>query len=365
MSLACQAWWSIGRTAARYRAAAATSGVNRRLCAGLSSLVILAAPTAALAQTAPNPAVQTPPAGPQAGDAGTAQAGAAPEGNLFETIWKQDTLTGDWGGLRKQLVDAGITLGLLEQGEIWGNMAGGLKRGFAFDGLATGSVKIDLEKLAGWTGATFYASAYQIHGFGPSSALIGNAQLVSNIEATPDTKLYALWLEQKLFNGKLTIRIGQEGANDQMMITQYGALFLNSSFGFPGLPAENLPSGGPNYPMATPFVRIQFQPTDQITLVGAVFNSDPAPPGSGDPQQRDKGGVAFRLGGNALSFGELWYSLNQGDNATGLPGTYKLGFWYDSSTFANQVYDTAGLPLASPLSNGIPQSHAGTWALYG
>jgi len=111
MSLACQAWWSIGRTAARYRAAAATSGVNRRLCAGLSSLVILAAPTAALAQTAPNPAVQTPPAGPQAGDAGTAQAGAAPEGNLFETIWKQDTLTGDWGGLRKQLVDAGITLG--------------------------------------------------------------------------------------------------------------------------------------------------------------------------------------------------------------------------------------------------------------
>ena len=274
-------------------------------------------------------------------------------------------MTGDWAGLRKRLVDAGVTLGLLEQSEIWGNMVGGLKRGFAFDGLATGSVKLDLDKLVGWTGATFFVDAFQIHGLGPSSALIGNNQLVSNIEATPDTKLYDLWLEQTLFSGKLTIRAGQEGANDQMMITQYGALFLNSSFGFPGLPAINLPSGGPNYPMATPFVRVQFQPNDAITLVGAVFNSDPAPPGPGDPQQRDKGGTAFRLSGHALSFGELWYSANKADNATGLPGTYKLGFLYNSSSYANQVLDTTGTPLASPSSNGMPKSHAGTWALYG
>ncbi len=335
------------------------------LCARLPWFVILAGPITALAQTAPDTATQLPQVSRQAGDAGSPQTAGEPQNNLLAGIWTQDTLTGDWGGLRKQLEAAGISLGLLEQGEIWGNMVGGLKQGFAFDGLATGSVKLDLEKLFGWTGATFYSSAYQIHGFGPSSALIANAQLVSNIEATPDTKLYALWLEQRLFDGKLTIRIGQEGANDQMMITQYGALFLNASFGFPGLPAENLPSGGPNYPMATPFVRVQYQPADQITLAGAVFNSDPAPPGPGDPQQRDKGGTAFRLSGNALSVGELWYSINQGDNAAGLPGTYKLGFWFDSSPFANQVYDSAGQPLASPLSNGVPQSHAGTWALYG
>jgi porin len=280
-------------------------------------------------------------------------------------MWEQDTLTGDWGGLRTKLSDAGIALGLQEQAEIWGNMVGGFKQGFAFNGLTTGSVKLDLDKLVGWTGATFFASAFQIHGLGPSAALVGNNQLVSNIEATPDTKLYNLWLEQKLLDNKLTIRIGQEGANDQMMITQYGALFLNSSFGFPGLAAANLPSGGPNYPMATPFVRIQYQPTDQITMVGAVFNSDPAPPGPGDPQQRDKGGVAFRLSGHALSFGELWYSANQADDAPGLPGTYKLGFWHDSSTYGNNVFDTMGVPLASPASNGVALAHAGTWAAYG
>ncbi len=350
-----------GRADRRGRTCPAAAGWRAMAGAVLGARLLAAAP-AALAQTASGPAPGTA-AGGSAAPA--TQPAAEPPGNLVQTIWNQDTLTGDWGGLRKQLTDAGITLGLLEQGEIWGNMTGGLKQGFAFNGLATGTVKLDLAKLAGWTGATFFASAYQIHGLGPSSALIGNAQLVSNIEATPDTKLYALWLEQALLDGKLTVRIGQEGANDQMMITQYGALFLNSSFGFPALPAENLPSGGPNYPMASPFVRVQYQPTDQITLVGAAFNGDPAPPGPGDPQQRDKGGVAFRLNDHVLSFAELWYSTNQGDNAAGLPGTYKLGFWYDSASFPNQVFDTAGVPLASPASNGIPQGHSGSFAFYG
>ena len=72
-------------------------------------------------------------------------------------------------------------------------------------------------------------------------------------------------------------------------------------------------------------------------MVGAVFNGDPAPPGTGDPQLRDKGGTAFRLNGHALSFGELWYSINQGAEATGLPGTYKLGAWYELRTFRRSV----------------------------
>jgi porin len=281
------------------------------------------------------------------------------------TLWQRDTLTGDWGGLRSRLADQGIVLSLQEQSEVWGNMAGGLRTGAVYDGLTTASVQVDLEKLAGWTGATFFVSANQIHGRGPSGNLVGNQQIVSSLEATRDTKLYALWLEQKLLGGRLTIRIGQEGANDQMMITQYGALFLNSSFGFPGLPASDLPSGGPNYPMATPFARAEFKATDQLTMVGAVFNGDPAPPGSGDPQRRDGGGTAFRVNDHVLSFAELWYAINQGDSAAGLPGTYKLGAWYDSAHFADQLFDSRGSLLASPASNGVARAHSGGYAIYG
>jgi porin len=274
-------------------------------------------------------------------------------------------MTGDWNGLRTSLADAGIKFGLQEQSEVWGNLTGGLRRGAVYDGLTTASLTLNLEKLAGWTGATFFVNAYQIHGRGPSGNLVGNLQVVSNIEATRDSKLYQLWIEQKLLNGRLTVRIGQEGANDQMMITQYGALFLNSSFGFPGLPAADLPSGGPNYPMAAPFIRAQMQATDKLTVVGAVFNDDPAPAGTGDPQLRDAGGTAFRLNGHALAIGELWYSTNQNDGATGLPATYKLGAWYDSAHFADQLYDTAGLSLANPRSSGIPREHSPDFAVYG
>jgi porin len=279
-------------------------------------------------------------------------------------LWERDTLTGNWGGVRTMLQDAGITFGLLDQSEVWGNLTGGLHRGTVYDGLTTASLRIDLRKLVCWPGATFFVNAFQIHGRGPSANLVGNQQLVSNIEATRDTKLYDLWIEQKLLGGRLSIRIGQEGANDEMMITQYGALFLNSSFGFPGLPAADLPSGGPNYPLATPFARVMYQATDQISLTGAIYTSDPAPPGTGDPQARDASGTAFRLNDDALSFGELWYSVNQDPNATGLPGTYKLGFWYSSSRFPDQRRDKAGLSLANPASTGVPRSHPGGYAVY-
>ena len=278
---------------------------------------------------------------------------------------ERDTLTGDWGGVRTLLQNAGITLGLLDQNEVWGNLTGGLRRGAVYNGLTTASLKLDLGKLVCWPGATFFIDAFQIHGRGPSGNLVGNLQLVSNIEATRDTKLYDLWIEQKLLGDRFSIRLGQEGANDEMMITQYGALFLNSSFGFPGLPAADLPSAGPNYPMATPFARVRYQATDQITLTGAIYNGDPAPPGTGDPQLRDAGGTAFRLNDDALIFGELWYSINQDPNATGQPGTYKAGFWYSSSHFPNQRRDKAGLSLANPASTGIPSNHPGGFAVYG
>jgi porin len=328
-------------------------------------MLFLLAPIAINAQTTPGFAGQSAPADTPTQQTQASPPGAQPTGGLFQSIWNQNTLTGDWGGLRKQLVEDGVTLSVQEQSEVWSNLLGGAKQGAAYDGLTTASVQLDLEKLAGWNGATFFVSGYQIHGWGPSVTLVGNNQVVSNIAATPDTKLYALWLEQRLLDGRLTVRLGQEGANDQMMITQYGALFLNSSFGYPGLAAADLPSGGPNYPIAAPFVRAQYQPNGEITLVGALFSANPAPPGQGDPQLLDKGGVTFRLNDHVLGFAELSYAINQGGNASGLPGTYKLGGWYASSSFANRDFDTAGIPLASPASNGTPASHSGGYALYG
>jgi porin len=267
---------------------------------------------------------------------------------------------------RNQWKDAGITFKLHEESELWGNLTGGGRQGTSYNGLTIAKLDIDLDKALGWSGAEFFSSAFDIHGHGPTRSLVGNQQIVSDIEATPSVKLYDLWLDQSLFDKRLSVRLGQEGANDEMMVTQYGALFLNSSFGFPGMPAAVLPSGGPNYPMATPFARATFQATDNLSLVGAVYNGDPAPPGTGDPQIRDRNGKAFRLNDHALSFGEIWYSPDpKAPEALPLPTTYKLGAWYASNHFADQRFDSAGGLLANPAGTGSALQHTGDWAIYG
>jgi porin len=283
---------------------------------------------------------------------------------LIEPLLPEDLLR-RFHRQRQRLKDAGITVKLHEESEVWGNLTGGRRQGLSYNGLTVGKLDIDLEKAIGWTGAEFYVSAFDIHGHGPTRSLVGNQQLVSNIEATPSIKLYDLWLDQTLFDKRLSLRIGQEGANDEMMVSAYGGLFLNSSFGFPGMPAADLPSGGPNYPVAAPFVRAQATASDTLTVVGAVYTDDPAPPGPGDPQIRDRNGTAFRLDDHALMFGELRYSPDPAASDA-LPTTYKLGLWYASGPFADQRYDSAGGLLASPTSTGLPREHdGGDYAFYG
>ncbi len=280
-----------------------------------------------------------------------------------QDLWQRDTLTGDWDGLRTRLVNAGVTFALQQQSELWGNVTGGLSRGGAADGLLTASLAIDLDKAVGWKGGSLFASGFQIQGVGPTPLRVGALQLVSSIEATASTKLYDLWFEQQMFGGKFALRFGQEGANDELMRSQNAVLYLNSSFGFPPLMELDLPSGGPNYPLATPFVRAQYQPSDEITLIGAVYNGDPAPPGSGDPQLRDRHGTAFRLNDHTLSIAELWYSPSV-LASLGMPATYKLGAWVATGPFADPLHDTAGLSLADPASTGIPLLHATNHAVY-
>jgi porin len=260
--------------------------------------------------------------------------------------------------------DFGITFSLHERSEAWANTLGGGQRGTSYNGLTIAKFDADLDKLAGWSGAEFFISAFDIRGHGPSRALVGNLQAVSNIEAAPSLKLYDLWLDQSLFDGKLSLRVGQEGANDELMTTAYAGLFLNSSFGYPALLAVDLPSGGPNYPLATPFARAQWKASDRVTAVAALYTGDPAPPGAGDPQLRDRNGTAFRLDDHALGFAELWYSPEP-NASVNLPTTYKLGAWYASDHFADRRFDQGGLPLANPLSTGVARRHAGDWAWYG
>lgn len=283
--------------------------------------------------------------------------GASP-GGLFE----RDKLLGPLGGVRPTLEAHGVTLNLNETSEVLGNVSGGRATGLVYEGVTNISADIDGEKAFGVPGGTIRISALQIHGRGLSTNYVDNLNVVSSAEATRATRLFELWYQQKFFGGKADIRVGQQSADLEFGLSAYGGLFVNGSFGWPTSFAVSLPAGGPAYPLASLGARLRLQPTADTTVLLAVFNGNPARPGSGDPQIRNAHGTSFRLNDGVFAIGEVQYAVNGGSEATGLPGTYKLGGWYHSRAFTNQFFvSTIGSANANPTAANPNDD----WSFYG
>ncbi|HYZ40754.1 MAG TPA: carbohydrate porin, partial [Stellaceae bacterium] len=226
-------------------------------------------------------------------------------------LFERETLTGDWGGARKQWQDYGVEFGLSDIAETLSNPTGGIRQLTIYQGLLDASLKLDLTKLANWPGTSFFVDGYQISGRGLSRKAIGNLLTVSTIEAQPSTRLHDLWLQQEFLEGQASFRLGQIALDDEFYLSQYSALFINSTFGCPDLLSTDLPSGGPCYPFAVPGLRLRAAPLTRLTFSAAALNGNPAPPGPGDPQHRNSSGTNFLIGeGGSLVIAEMAYSFD-------------------------------------------------------
>jgi porin len=282
-----------------------------------------------------------------------------------EGFFKQEKLTGDWGGVRKPLKDAGVDLEVNDIAEALSNPVGGIRQRTIYQGLLTTSVNLDLEKLANWPDATFYTDAYQISGRGLSRTAIGNLLAVSTIEALASTRLHDLWLQQEFLDRQASLRIGQIALDDEFYISQYSANFISSTFGCPDILTTDLPGSGPCYPFAVAGARLRAAPTTALTLSTAVFNGNPAPPGPGDPQVRNSSGTNFLIGeAGVFAIAELAYALDVQPDLPGPLSDVKLGGWYHSADFPDLRRDSLGRSLADPTSNGIPAAHRRNFGLY-
>ena len=127
--------------------------------------------------------------------------------------------------------------------------------------------------------------------------------------------------------------------------------------------------GGPAYPLATPGARLKINAAENLTLLAAVFAGDPAGKDcTGNPQACNRYGTTFSFSGGSLWMGEAQVAINQSKDAKGLPGVYKLGFWYASADFADQHFGLNGagavVSLADPAAAG-PLNHRGNFGVYG
>uniref|UniRef100_UPI00333FAE7F carbohydrate porin n=1 Tax=Castellaniella defragrans TaxID=75697 RepID=UPI00333FAE7F len=286
------------------------------------------------------------------------------------SIWERDTLTGDWGGLRTTLQDKGIDITLEYVGESFSVVSGGLEQRNSYEGRVEFSVDGDLEKAIGWPGATAHVTVFNIHDGGHNVAEhAGSIADPSNIDGLPATRLFTAWLEQSLWDDRLSIQAGQLAADDEFFTSPTAGNLINGTFGWAGLLSANMTNGGPAYPVATPGIRLRIQPTEQFSVLAAAFNGDPAGRHcDDDPQKCNRHGTKFPLDSGTLWMGELQYGVHQSEDATGLPGLYKLGVWYSDNRFADQRYGLnesgATVPVADPDLDG-PLDHKGNWGLYG
>jgi porin len=270
---------------------------------------------------------------------------------------------GDPTGLRALMAAYGVTFNLYYFNDVLGNVNGGLRRGFIDQGLLEYNMTVDLEKLIGWRGLSFYTNGFLIHNTGQiQRGYVGGINSIATIEATPTGRLSELWVEQSFWNGSLTLRAGQLAADVEFFLAEAAQMFLQADW--PIIDAA-LPSFGPIYPLSTPGVRLKVDPYENVSVLAAVFNGDPAGPGTGDPQLRNKYGVNFRVRDPALAIIEGQFRANHRKTDTGLASTLKLGAWVHFGKFDDNKLADDGTLLADPEGSGRPLKRRGNNGIYG
>ncbi|MDX8409328.1 MAG: carbohydrate porin [Mariprofundales bacterium] len=190
------------------------------------------------------------------------------------------------------------------------NFSGGIKKGTA--NLATGNLDltIDTDKAGWWPGGTFLIDFELDQGANPST-LVGDFQTLSNIADQNRTRLQQFWYQQELMDGSLSLLIGTHDLNSEFDVTEYGSLFLNSSFGIQPDISGNVTTS--IFPIAGLGVRALVQATDQIFVRTAIYD--------GDPNSR-----ALVAGDGKMLIGETGWVSGQ--------SAYKVGIWRHTARHA-------------------------------
>ncbi|EUK18040.1 carbohydrate porin [Commensalibacter papalotli (ex Servin-Garciduenas et al. 2014)] len=291
-----------------------------------------------------------------------------------------DMLLKSMWGVRPWLAQYGITFTAVDVNEVWGNPYGGIKQGAAYEGMTTLTLNWDPEKVLGFKHGLFNISTMQIRGRSFTGENIANFNPISGTEADRSTRLWELWYQQGFWDDKFTVRIGKLALDQEFNISDYAALFMNSSFGWSMVSSLDTYSGGVAYPLAAPGIRFAFQPNENWTNLFAITNDNPndvsfcnpSGPFTCDPQSKHLSGTRFNFTTGVFIINELQYHLNPApadekddSKSYGYPGTYKLGAYFDSAGFPDQRYNAQRLLLAASDTDQTKYMHNNSWSVYG
>ncbi len=254
---------------------------------------------------------------------------------------KEDFLTGNWGGGRSRLHEAGIDLGLSYTAEPAALISGGYDEGSStYLHNINFEFKADLEKLAGWKNSSFLAKVssrngdnlselYVAPGSTPDGAYIYGEYFNKSQEVYggQTTKLVNFQLTTQIHD-RVSIDVGRLVMNDFFLRSDIYCDFMsNSTCGAPK--GIFTPYALSAYPDATMGLHADIAIIEDLHLHAAIFD--------GGWTKQDPHGFDWELGLNGVAYtGELQYFL-QGGSTYGEKRVIKAGVNHNTGDFNNFV----------------------------
>jgi porin len=248
-----------------------------------------------------------------------------------------DKMTGDWGGVRSDLEDKGISLPIDYIAEVAGNPDGGQRQGATYVHQIDFGIDADLQKAFGWDGFLFHINATDRRGSNLSDKYIGNLFESQELYGGGEiTRLAQLSLEKKWFNGDTNLLVGRIFAGNDFAMSPLYCNFMTNAI---CLHPNSIPYDTPIslYPVATWGGRLKQKLDDQWTVQVGAFEANPS------DNNRNGLNLSTTYATGEFSMAEVQYQPNW----FGLPGTYKLGGYYDTSKNPDQALDIHNQPLAT------------------
>jgi porin len=266
-------------------------------------------------------------------------------------------LLGDWAGARSRLADHGVAFDLNYGTESAHNFTGGVQHLTRYTDQLEFAATLDLEKLWNWRRAVFRLTITDRNGDDlGADAQIGNNQLIQEVYGRGQTwHLTDLSLQQTFLDDRLSLKAGRMPVGEDF--ASFSCDFENLTFC--GAQAGNLVgSYWVNWPTSLWAAVLKATITEQTHLKVGGYQVNPHY--VDDRYAVDNGLLPTFPGGTtgALIPAEIAWT----PTFHGLPGSYKIGGWYNTSKSADLFLDSNRKPIA--LTDGAPLEHSNTFGTY-
>ncbi len=230
-----------------------------------------------------------------------------------------DCLTGDWGGVRPELEEKGITLNLEYVSTLFVNTHGGVNthRAIEYTGNTHLTLSLDTASLGWWDGGEVFVYGEERHGSGITERHVGDLFTLNNDEERDFVQVSEYWWHQQLLDDKAWFKIGKmDGAGD-FQIVEYGLEYINSAFAvIPMIPV-------PTFPDTALGVVAAAEPTEWLYFMAGIYDLQAFGGTSGFD-------TAFHNRYDTVTLFELALMPELKVGERSYPGTYRIGGWYSS-----------------------------------